>query len=373
MKEGDVLTVELHPRRQEYTASTAAAVPVQRGDLLPDHVHGPGGGRPLLDRLTEGGEESMCGWLKDKFGVSWQVYPTSCRADHDPDPAGPSEPLRRCCRCAASTSPRSGARPTACRLTTRAGAGRPPLGSLGADAPASPRGAVARPDRCRLGRARPWSVPAPRCGCSTSAGQRHVRRPARPARARRHRRRPQRRRPGHPPPPRRHRRRRARSAASRATATCCTRSSRPRRHDGGYDLALCHYVLEVVDDPAVTLREIAGPCARRSGERRDGQPGRRRPGPRVAGHPSRRSRSSRTATPPRPRRRPGALRPRTTCSRSSRARAAPGPWRGVSVVADLLEADLGADRRPSAPSSWPSPSLALPRHRHRPARPRHPP
>ncbi|MEO7265719.1 MAG: VOC family protein [Ferruginibacter sp.] len=26
-------------------------------------------------RLTEGGEESMCGWLKDKYGVSWQVIP----------------------------------------------------------------------------------------------------------------------------------------------------------------------------------------------------------------------------------------------------------------------------------------------------------
>jgi predicted 3-demethylubiquinone-9 3-methyltransferase (glyoxalase superfamily) len=26
-------------------------------------------------KLTEGGEESMCGWLKDKFGVSWQVIP----------------------------------------------------------------------------------------------------------------------------------------------------------------------------------------------------------------------------------------------------------------------------------------------------------
>ena len=27
------------------------------------------------NKLTEGGEESMCGWLKDKYGVSWQVVP----------------------------------------------------------------------------------------------------------------------------------------------------------------------------------------------------------------------------------------------------------------------------------------------------------
>jgi predicted 3-demethylubiquinone-9 3-methyltransferase (glyoxalase superfamily) len=28
------------------------------------------------NKLTEGGEEAQCGWLKDKFGLSWQVIPT---------------------------------------------------------------------------------------------------------------------------------------------------------------------------------------------------------------------------------------------------------------------------------------------------------
>ena len=28
------------------------------------------------DKLTEGGEESMCGWLKDKYGLSWQIVPS---------------------------------------------------------------------------------------------------------------------------------------------------------------------------------------------------------------------------------------------------------------------------------------------------------
>jgi len=27
-------------------------------------------------KLTEGGEEGMCGWLKDKFGLSWQIVPS---------------------------------------------------------------------------------------------------------------------------------------------------------------------------------------------------------------------------------------------------------------------------------------------------------
>jgi predicted 3-demethylubiquinone-9 3-methyltransferase (glyoxalase superfamily) len=27
-------------------------------------------------KLSQGGEESMCGWLKDRYGLSWQIVPT---------------------------------------------------------------------------------------------------------------------------------------------------------------------------------------------------------------------------------------------------------------------------------------------------------
>jgi predicted 3-demethylubiquinone-9 3-methyltransferase (glyoxalase superfamily) len=29
----------------------------------------------LWDKLSEGGEKEVCGWLKDKYGVSWQIVP----------------------------------------------------------------------------------------------------------------------------------------------------------------------------------------------------------------------------------------------------------------------------------------------------------
>ena len=40
------------------------------------------------EKLTAGGEESMCGWLKDKFGLSWQIVPDILpKLLSDPDPA----------------------------------------------------------------------------------------------------------------------------------------------------------------------------------------------------------------------------------------------------------------------------------------------
>ena len=46
----------------------------------------------LWAKLTaDGGEESRCGWLKDKYGLSWQIIPTALMemlGDPDPEKAG---------------------------------------------------------------------------------------------------------------------------------------------------------------------------------------------------------------------------------------------------------------------------------------------
>ncbi len=42
----------------------------------------------LWAKLSTGGEPGRCGWLKDKFGVSWQIIPkTLMKLMGDPDPA----------------------------------------------------------------------------------------------------------------------------------------------------------------------------------------------------------------------------------------------------------------------------------------------
>ena len=44
----------------------------------------------LWEKLSEGGEKSQCGWLKDKYGLSWQIIPTALGemlGDKDPQKA----------------------------------------------------------------------------------------------------------------------------------------------------------------------------------------------------------------------------------------------------------------------------------------------
>jgi 2-polyprenyl-3-methyl-5-hydroxy-6-metoxy-1,4-benzoquinol methylase len=114
----------------------------------------------------------------------------------------------------------------------------------------------------------------------------------------------------------------------------------------GYDLALCHYVLEVVDDPAVTLREIAR-ALRPGGQvsvatvNRAGAVLARA----VAGHPVEALALLEDRDPAPGRAKPARRRfaPQDMIALVEGADLAPGPWRGVSVVADLLESTTGAE------------------------------
>jgi predicted 3-demethylubiquinone-9 3-methyltransferase (glyoxalase superfamily) len=42
----------------------------------------------LWEKLSDGGEKGQCGWLKDKYGISWQIIPTvlgEMLRDKDPE------------------------------------------------------------------------------------------------------------------------------------------------------------------------------------------------------------------------------------------------------------------------------------------------
>ena len=76
MPEGAVMTASFRLNGQDFTAInggpafkfTEAISFVINCDNQEEIDH-------YWSKLTEGGEEGPCGWLKDKFGLSWQVVP----------------------------------------------------------------------------------------------------------------------------------------------------------------------------------------------------------------------------------------------------------------------------------------------------------
>jgi predicted 3-demethylubiquinone-9 3-methyltransferase (glyoxalase superfamily) len=48
----------------------------------------------LWEKLSEGGEKQRCGWLKDKYGLSWQIIPSVLgKMLHDKDSGNPKKAL----------------------------------------------------------------------------------------------------------------------------------------------------------------------------------------------------------------------------------------------------------------------------------------
>jgi predicted 3-demethylubiquinone-9 3-methyltransferase (glyoxalase superfamily) len=88
---GSVMTVEFELAGQEYIAlnggphfKLSEAFSLQINCESQDEVD------TLWEKLSEGGSKSQCGWLKDRYGLSWQVIPTvlpELLADKDTDKA----------------------------------------------------------------------------------------------------------------------------------------------------------------------------------------------------------------------------------------------------------------------------------------------
>lgn len=86
--EGSVMTVAFTLDGQDYVALNGGpdfrfteAVSFQIGCASQEEVD------HYWDALSAGGQEGPCGWLKDRFGLSWQVVPTRLsELLSDPDP-----------------------------------------------------------------------------------------------------------------------------------------------------------------------------------------------------------------------------------------------------------------------------------------------
>ncbi|MET7305559.1 VOC family protein [Streptomyces sp. NPDC005134] len=86
---GAVMTVEFRLAGQEYIALNGGPqFPFTEAISLSVDCESQTEVDELWAKLTDGGEESQCGWLKDKYGLSWQIVPRGLsEALSDPDRA----------------------------------------------------------------------------------------------------------------------------------------------------------------------------------------------------------------------------------------------------------------------------------------------
>jgi predicted 3-demethylubiquinone-9 3-methyltransferase (glyoxalase superfamily) len=86
--EGTVMTVSFELEGQKFVAlnggpefTFSEAISFQVGCRTQEEVDA------FWSKLSEGGEQGPCGWLKDRYGVSWQIVPTVlAELLSDPDP-----------------------------------------------------------------------------------------------------------------------------------------------------------------------------------------------------------------------------------------------------------------------------------------------
>jgi len=86
---GSLMTAEFQLDRQEFVALNGGpSFAFSEGISLLVHCDTQPEIDEFWEKLSEGGEKGPCGWLKDRFGVSWQVVPRvlgEMLSDKDPE------------------------------------------------------------------------------------------------------------------------------------------------------------------------------------------------------------------------------------------------------------------------------------------------
>ena len=88
---GSVMTVTFEIEGQQFIALNAEGFSFSQGISLMVNCETQDEVDELWEKLSEGGEKGPCGWLTDKFGVSWQIVPrvlTELISDPDREKAG---------------------------------------------------------------------------------------------------------------------------------------------------------------------------------------------------------------------------------------------------------------------------------------------